>query len=84
MSLFSLDQLKKLLGVSNLDINNDFSIHTWCGDGGGSGVHLYNCELWSSPYNQIYQYFYPSKNGPIRVNFKIQCTTLTLVKIEEE
>lgn len=79
VSIFSLTQLKKILGVESFDINNDFSINTWCGDGGGSGVHFYNCEWWSSPYNQIYQYFYPSKNGPVRINFKIQYTDISAI-----
>lgn len=79
VSLFSLTQLRELLGVESFDLSSDFSINTWCGDGGGSGVHLYNCEWWSSPYNQIYQYFYPSKTGPVRINFKIEYTNISAI-----
>lgn len=43
-----------------------FSVSTFNGDAGAARVHLYAPEFWGGT---LYQYYYPSHNGPIRINY---------------
>lgn len=74
VQLFTMDEICNLLGMSSGAISDPMSIFitTYNGDASAANNHFYNCEYWGSPYNAFYQYFYPSKSGAIRINFRIE------------
>lgn len=64
VELFRMEKLKELFGA-DFDMTR-FSITTFNGDAATAQSHLYQPEFWGGT---IYQYYYPAKNGPIRVNY---------------
>lgn len=64
IQLFTLARLQELFGAP-FDMTR-FSVSTFNGDAGAARVHLYAPEFWGGT---LYQYYYPSHNGPIRINY---------------